>query len=86
MVYSRDAGVAGYCRSYQVWPDFLHDACLVGSLLSELDPERRHELLQMISEPGQQTIITDTEARNYDQLTPIIYHVDQGHFIKVGSA
>ncbi len=63
-----------------------HPIILLDDVLSELDPERRHELLQMISEPGQQTIITDTEARNYDQLTPIIYHVDQGHFIKVGSA
>ena len=58
---------------------------LLDDVLSELDPERRHHLLQMISEPGQQTIITDTEARNYDQLTPIIYHVDQGQFVEVES-
>jgi DNA replication and repair protein RecF len=57
---------------------------LLDDVLSELDPDRRHALLQMISEPGQQTIITDTEARNYDQLTPIIYHVDQGQIVKVG--
>ncbi len=57
---------------------------LLDDVLSELDSDRRGELLRMISQKDQQTIVTDTEARNYEYLSPMIYHVDNGSFTKWG--
>ncbi len=53
---------------------------LLDDVLSELDPPRRQELLSVISHDGQQTIITDTEARSYQHLDPTIYQVHGGVF------
>ncbi len=57
---------------------------LLDDVLSELDSDRRGELLRMISQKDQQTIVTDTEARNYEYLSPMIYHVDNGSFTNWG--
>lgn len=53
---------------------------LLDDVLSELDPQRRQELLSLISQEGQQTIVTDTEARSYQHLNPTIYQVTSGTF------
>jgi DNA replication and repair protein RecF len=53
---------------------------LLDDVLSELDPQKRQELLSLISQEGQQTIVTDTEARSYQHLSPIIYQVEGGTF------
>lgn len=53
---------------------------LLDDVLSELDPPRRQELLSVISQNGQQTIVTDTEARSYEHLDPTIYQVQNGTF------
>lgn len=53
---------------------------LLDDVLSELDPQRRQELLSVISQDGQQTIVTDTEARSYEHLSPTIYQVEHGTF------
>ncbi len=53
---------------------------LLDDVLSELDPQRRQELLSVISRDGQQTIVTDTEARSYQHLSPTIYQVERGTF------
>ncbi|PSR27944.1 MAG: DNA replication/repair protein RecF [Sulfobacillus thermosulfidooxidans] len=51
---------------------------LLDDVLSELDPIKRSRLLKFIALSRPQTVITDTEARNYENLEPVIYHVDQG--------
>ena len=53
---------------------------LLDDVLSELDPKRRHHLLELVSQGGQQTVVTDTEPRWYDPLHPTIYHVERGEF------
>lgn len=51
---------------------------LLDDVLSELDERRRQAILQTVSEPGQQTIVTDTEPRSYAALEPRILRVSQG--------
>lgn len=51
---------------------------LLDDVLSELDSARRSRLLALVAQPGQQTLVTDTEARNFEALTPLIYHVGNG--------
>ncbi|WP_053959729.1 DNA replication/repair protein RecF [Sulfobacillus thermosulfidooxidans] len=51
---------------------------LLDDVLSELDPMKRSRLLQFIAVSRPQTVITDTEARNYENLEPMIYHVNHG--------
>jgi DNA replication and repair protein RecF len=51
---------------------------LLDDILSELDPKRRQQVLAKAAEAGQQAIVTDTEARDYRDLGPVIYHVEQG--------
>ena len=51
---------------------------LLDDVLSELDSKRRQSVLQYVSEPGQQTIVTDTEPRSYAALNPLILHVHDG--------
>lgn len=55
---------------------------LLDDVLSELDPTKRSRLLTLIARSRPQTIVTDTEARNYENLDPIIYRVDQGLLTK----
>ncbi|MCY0878118.1 MAG: DNA replication and repair protein RecF [Firmicutes bacterium] len=51
---------------------------LLDDVLSELDARRRQAVLELTAEPGQQTLVTDTEARNYETLDPTIYYVQGG--------
>jgi DNA replication and repair protein RecF len=51
---------------------------LLDDVLSELDLVRRQAVLAAVAEPGQQTIITDTEPRSYHALDPAILEVSQG--------
>lgn len=51
---------------------------LLDDVLSELDARRRQSVLQVVSEPGQQTIVTDTEPRSYAALDPLILFVSGG--------
>lgn len=51
---------------------------LLDDVLSELDVNRRAAVLEAVSAPGQQTIVTDTEPRSYDALDPLILRVDRG--------
>ncbi|MCL5012722.1 MAG: DNA replication and repair protein RecF [Firmicutes bacterium] len=55
---------------------------LLDDVLSELDPDKRSKLLRFIAQSRPQTIITDTEARNYENLDPIIYDISQGCLTK----
>lgn len=55
---------------------------LLDDVLSELDGDRRSVLLRLIDQTDQQTIVTDTEARNYDTLNPRIYEVRVGEFAR----
>ncbi len=54
---------------------------LLDDVLSELDETRRQAILQTVAEPGQQTIVTDTEPRSYASLDPKILYVQQGEVI-----
>lgn len=51
---------------------------LLDDVLSELDSYRRDALMTIVRHADQQTIITDTEPRNYRNLSPAIYQVSQG--------
>ncbi|MCL5116817.1 MAG: DNA replication and repair protein RecF [Firmicutes bacterium] len=51
---------------------------LLDDVLSELDAARRQAILETVSQPGQQTIVTDTEPRSYAALNPRILTVEQG--------
>ena len=51
---------------------------LLDDVLSELDPSRRDHLLEIMADGDQQTVITDTEARWYSALQPVVYRVDNG--------
>ncbi len=53
---------------------------LLDDVLSELDPQKRARLLLFIAENQPQTIVTDTEARNFQNLHPLVYEVEQGRF------
>ncbi len=55
---------------------------LLDDVLSELDPQKRSRLLAFIASSHPQTIVTDTEARNFENLEPWIYTVDQGLFTR----
>ena len=51
---------------------------LLDDVLSELDERRRQAILQTVAEPGQQTVVTDTEPRSYQALEPLILSVQAG--------
>lgn len=51
---------------------------LLDDVLSELDPHRREAILATVADPGQQTIVTDTEPRSYASLDPRILWVENG--------
>ncbi|MDA8204475.1 MAG: DNA replication and repair protein RecF [Thermaerobacter sp.] len=51
---------------------------LLDDVLSELDYRRRQKVLETVSQPGQQTIVTDTEPRSYAALDPSILQVATG--------
>lgn len=51
---------------------------LLDDVLSELDPRRREEILRMVAGSDQQTVITDTEPRNYQLAAPRIYRLERG--------
>ncbi len=51
---------------------------LLDDVLSELDERRRQAILKTVAEPGQQTIVTDTEPRSYQELEPHILSVRAG--------
>lgn len=51
---------------------------LLDDVLSELDVHRRQAVLDAVSQPGQQTVITDTEPRSYATLEPRIIQIDHG--------
>lgn len=51
---------------------------LLDDVLSELDAARREAILETVAEPGQQTIVTDTEPRSYASLDPKILYVHHG--------
>lgn len=51
---------------------------LLDDVLSELDRRRREKVLETVSHPGQQTIVTDTEPRSYAALNPLILRVEKG--------
>ncbi|POB12063.1 DNA replication/repair protein RecF [Sulfobacillus sp. hq2] len=53
---------------------------LLDDVLSELDPIKRSSLLAFIATNHPQTIVTDTEARNFDHLHPQVYTVEDGQF------
>lgn len=53
---------------------------LLDDVMSELDPARRQHLLSVVTNPQQQTIITDTEVQSYPSLNPSIVHVERGSF------
>ncbi|MCY0881306.1 MAG: DNA replication and repair protein RecF, partial [Firmicutes bacterium] len=66
--------------SYAVLRDCLgHDPLvLLDDVLSELDDTRRRALLQLMTQAHQQTLVTDTEARAYENLSAWIYRVKAG--------
>ncbi|MCY0899658.1 MAG: DNA replication and repair protein RecF [Firmicutes bacterium] len=51
---------------------------LLDDVLSELDSSRRQAVLELTAQPGQQTLVTDTEPRNYQLLNPTIYFIQGG--------
>lgn len=51
---------------------------LLDDVLSELDERRRRAILEAVSAPGQQTVVTDTEPRSYAALDPVILRVQNG--------
>lgn len=53
---------------------------LLDDVLSELDTVRRTEILRLMAYEPQQTIVTDTEPRNFDTVAPIVYQVQGGRF------
>ncbi len=55
---------------------------LLDDVLSELDPDKRSRLLHLIARSRPQTIVTDTEARNYENLEPTIYDISLGSLTK----
>ncbi|MCL4318600.1 MAG: DNA replication and repair protein RecF [Firmicutes bacterium] len=55
---------------------------LLDDVLSELDPAKRSKLLRFIAGSRPQTVITDTEARNYENLEPAIYDISLGNLAK----
>lgn len=56
----------------------LEPMILLDDVLSELDGLRREAILSLVSRPGQQTVVTDTEPRSYSILAPKIVHVVRG--------
>jgi DNA replication and repair protein RecF len=55
---------------------------LLDDVLSELDPAKRSRLLTFIADHQPQTIITDTEARSFEDLHPQVYQVQRGGFTR----
>lgn len=51
---------------------------LLDDVLSELDRDRRTAVLSHVADDQAQTIVTDTEARDFGQLDPVIYVIKEG--------
>lgn len=59
---------------------------LLDDVLSELDSTRQAALLHLMSESGQQTVVTGTEARSFGSLDPLVLEVHGGRIRPQGKA
>lgn len=59
----------------------LRPVILLDDVLSELDDVRRSAILKAVSQPNQQTLVTDTEPRNFRLLDPLIVGIKEGSVV-----
>jgi DNA replication and repair protein RecF len=59
---------------------------LLDDVLSELDARRQSALLHLMSQAGQQTVVTGTEVRSFGALDPLVCEVTAGRVRPCGKA
>jgi DNA replication and repair protein RecF len=64
----------------------LRPLVLLDDVLSELDAARQAALLRLMSESGQQTVVSGTEARSFGILDPLVLEVRDGRIRPRGKA